>query len=348
MAAALKILQLGAGSMGTRRVRDLARRTGVEVRLFDARADRREAARAKFGIKPFETLEAALDWAPDALVISTPPGTKGPFVELALERRKHHFVEADIWSYGVADRVARTDGVISAPSLTFHFLPVVKALREILPEALGSLLSYQFLLAGDMALWHPAEGVEYYGRHRDTAPAREMVPFELAWLAEIFGPAKNVAGNFARFSPRDDAFEDTWSLLMQLVRGGTGQLTVTMACPQDRRCGSACGVNGAATWDINQGEITVNPCTGRERVHQFGKIASVIEAAYAAEINGFVDAIQGSPLWPHAYAEYQHAIATLAAAEASALAGEWVAVDPVREPDRVLPQSARRFGATSL
>ena len=344
MAATLRILQLGGGSMGTRRIRDLAGRQGIEVRLFDARADRRRTAEARFGIRTFDSFEAAADWQPEAVVISTPPGTKGPLVEWALDRGVHHFVEADIWSYGVSDRVAGADGLVCAPSLTFHFLPVVKALVKFVPAGIGELLSYQFLLAGEMATWHPTEGAEYYGRHRDTAPAREMVPFELAWLAELFGPAKSVAGEFGRFSQRSDSFEDTWSLQMQQERGGTGQLTVTMACPQDIRRGSACGVKGLATWDINRGEIILSVGSVTPQIHQCGELSSVIEATYAAEINAFVDAILNGSPWPHRYDDYQLGLATLAAAEASALTHQWTEIDPGREPDRVLalpPQHSR-------
>ncbi|MEO6874530.1 MAG: Gfo/Idh/MocA family oxidoreductase [Opitutaceae bacterium] len=332
----MKILQLGGGSMGTRRLRDLSGRADLEIRVFDARADRRLAAADRFGIKTFDSLAAAMNWAPDALIISTPPGTKGPFVELALNRNLHHFVEADIWSYGVAERAERAKGLVCAPSLTFAFLPVVQALAERLPSAIGTLLGYQFFLAGDMASWHPAEGNEYYGRHRDTAPAREMVPFELAWLAEVFGRPQKVAGGFGRFSGRDGAFEDTWTLQLQLAQGGTGQLTVTMACPHDFRSGCAFGVNGHATWDINRGEVALHIAAQPAQVLQFGPIAQVIDATYAAEINAFVDAIQGSKPWPHRYADYQLALATLAAAESSAGKNVWETIDPRREPAQVL------------
>ena len=323
--------------MGSRRLRDLSRRPGIDLRAFDAREDRRHAAQARFGVKVFETLAAAMDWSPAALVISTPPGTKGPLVELALDRGIHHFVEADIWSYRVAERVARTPGLVCAPSLTFSYIPVVKALIEMVPSAIGPLLGYQFFLAGDMAGWHPTEGSEFYGRHRDTAPAREMVPFELSWLARIFGHAKKVAGGFGKFSQREGALEDTWSLLMQLEHGGTGQLTVTMACPQDYRRGCAFGVKGAVNWDINRGEIVLHGAAQNSQVHHFGEITRVIEPAYAAEINAFVGAIQDSEPWMHSYADYQLALATLAAAEARAGPDIWTAVDPTQEPDRVLP-----------
>ena len=334
MSHELKILQLGAGSMGSRRLRDLSRRPGLDLRLFDGREDRRRSAESRFGVKTFATMADALEWEPAAFIISTPPGTKGSLVDLALDRNIHHFVEADIWSYAVAPRVGLLPAVVCAPSLSLSFVPVFKALQEIVQTAIGPLLGYQFCLAGDMAAWHPTEGKEYYGRHRDTAPAREMVPFELSWLARIFGPARQVTGGFNQFSRREDSFEETWSLLMQLEKGGTGQLTVTMGCPQDHRRGIAVGANGSLTWDMNRGEIVVHGPAAA--THQFGPLGEVIEAGYAAEIGAFVDAIQGGNPWGHSYAEYQQVLATLAAAETAARPERWTTIQPDQEPTRVL------------
>jgi hypothetical protein len=100
-------------------------------------------------------------------------------------------------------------------------------------------------------------------------------------------------------------------------------------------------VKGAAEWDINRGEIVLHAAAGVSRAHQFGEISGVIEAAYAAEINCFIDAIQGAVPWPHRYTEYQFALATLAAAEASAGRNTWAAIDPAREPDRVLAPASQ-------
>src|SRR6185295_11108100 len=93
----MRILQIGAGSMGTRRLRDLHALPGVTIALLDAREDRRQRARDRFGLEVFSRLEDGLAWKPEALVISTPPGTKDAYVQTALDRGLHHFIEADIW-----------------------------------------------------------------------------------------------------------------------------------------------------------------------------------------------------------------------------------------------------------
>ena len=125
--------------------------------------------------------------------------------------------------------------ISNSGTLTSSATYVFKALVDVVPATIGPLLGYQFTLAGEMNTWHPGEGNEYYGRHRDTAPAREMVPFELAWLARVFGRPTRVSGSYHQFNPRPGSFEDTWTLQMQLEHGGTGQVTVTLVGEPQRR-----------------------------------------------------------------------------------------------------------------
>ena len=336
----MKILQLGSGSMGTRRMRDLHQRKDLELALYDERSDRRAAAQARFGVKLFSSLDDALAWGPQALIVSTPPGTKGGYIKLALERGLHHFIEADIWTYGAAEteRISRQKKLVSAPSASFAFLPLVKALGPLVRDHLGPLLSYQFFMATYMPTWHPTEGKEYYARHRNTAPSREMIPFELNWLNSLFGAPTEVAGRFEKYGALPGDTEDTWSLSMRLKNGGVGQLTITMACPIDFRRGHAFGTAGMLTWDIYSGDLTVQTRgdkTPRQENH--GAIGSVLEASYFDEINTFVDSALGTKTWPHSYALSQESSATVAAAEKSFITGQWVAVEPNAEPEPAPP-----------
>ena len=337
----MRILQIGSGSMGTRRMRDLQPRKDITLAMYDEREDRRHRAKEHFGIRVFGTLDEALAWGPDAFVISTPPGTKGAYIKLALERGLHHFIEADIWSYGATEieRISREKKLVSAPSASLMFLPVVQALGRCVRDHLGSFLSYQLYMATYMPGWHKEEGTEYYARHRNTAPSREMIPFELNWLNPIFGRATDAAGAFGKYGALPSDTEDTWSVSMRLSNGGIGQLAITMSCPVDYRRGCCFGSNGMITWDIYSGDLAVQ--TGMDkaaRLENFGAIGKVLEAMYAEEINLFVDAAQGRKAWPQSYGSSQHASATLAAAEKSSVTDRWVRVDPNEEPERAPPR----------
>jgi predicted dehydrogenase len=331
----MKILQVGAGSMGTRRLRDLHARKGLEIALLDQRPDRRARAVERHGLRVFATLPEALAWKPDALVISTPPGTKDPYVQAALDHRLHHFIEADIWVRQAAqiERIARERRLVAAPSGSFEFLPVVKALGAHVRADLGKVLSYQTFMATYMPTWHETEGLEYYARHRNTTAAREMIPFELHWLNALFGEPQEVAGRFEKYGDLAYPFEDTWSLSMRLRDGGIGQLAVSMACPVGFRRGACFGTRAVMTWDIYSGELTVQRSgEAKATVEQHGAVADVLEQSYAAEINTFIDTCLGRATWPQRYGASQHSSATLAAAEKSFRTRRWETVDPAEDP----------------
>jgi predicted dehydrogenase len=337
----MKILQIGAGSMGSRRLRDLSARPDVTVALLDERADRRERAHHRFGVKTYAQLADAMAWQPDALVISTPPGTKDDYVQLALAHRLHHFIEADIWVRNAAQiaRLSAERNLVSAPSGSFEFLPVTKALAARVRDELGTLLCYQMSMATYMPGWHADEGLEYYARHRHTTAAREMIPFELHWLNARFGAPTEVAGRFEKFGALPYDFEDTWTLSMRLASGSTGQLVISMACPISYRRGACFGTNAVITWDIINGDLTVQRTGETKARHEnFGATIDVIEPAYADEIGTFVDACLGRKPWPQSYAASQRSSATLAAAERSYITGKWEPVDQALDPEREPPR----------
>lgn len=327
--------------MGTRRLRDFVPRTDVESALLELQEDRRRRAGERFGIPTFESIGAALEWRPDALVISTPPDAHEEFVRLALEQGYHHFSEANLWTYDnrEVEEVSAEKGLVSLPSCSLHFLPIVKELRRVVSEDLGDLHCYQFCLSTYLPSWHPGEGMEFYARHRSTAAGREMVPFELLYLNHVFGTPLDVGGTVSRRGRLEVDSEDTWCLQMRLESGGTGQLMVSMGCPQLLRRGWAAGANGIVHFDITTGEIRRElPGAGSAGicdVRCLGALAQVLEDTYSQEINAFIDVIQGRREWPHSY--YMSAVAsgTLAAAEKSAVSGRVEKVDPGFQPARL-------------
>jgi predicted dehydrogenase len=330
----MRILQVGAGSMGRRRLRNLAKRTDLELAVFDQRADRRERAQTEFGVAGFSDMEQALEWEPETLVISTPPDHHEEYIRLALDRGLHHFCEEHIWtySYDIVRDVSSRKKLVSASSCSAHFLPLVRKLKEIVATRLGKLQVYQFLLSTWAPSWHPAEGPEFYARHRHMAPAREMVPFELLYLNDVFGRPARVAASVTRRGNLDLNSEDTWSLQMILEEGACAQLTVLMASPSNLRKGVCVGTNGSASFDVFTGEIALALDGCPEVRIQCGPQIDVIEAVYAEEMDTFVKALRGELAWPCSYFDSSVATATLASAELSSCTGKWEEVDPHRQP----------------
>jgi len=331
----LRILQIGAGSMGRRRLRDLRDRSDIELGLLELREDRRgQAASLNSKLSVFSDLDDALRWKPDALSISTPPQSHDEYVHLALERGLHHFCEANIWTMD-PDFVQKTSDVknlVSAPSSSLYFLPAVRELSRIVQTELGGLHGYQMALNTYMPDWHPGEGSEYYARHRNTAAGREMVPFELLWLNHVFGLPIELTGLVTRGGSLPGVVEDTWSLQMVLEGGISGQLMVLMGSPGALRQGWCFGEAGQVFFDLFSGEIRREYRNAQPDVLNLGAMKDVLEASYFREINTFVDAIYRRARWPHSYQASAWATATLAAAESSASSGNRVRVDVAIQP----------------
>ena len=343
----MRVLVIGGGSMGRRRMRDLSGRGDVSVGLLDSRADRREQADRQFGVQTFDAIESALHWRPAALVISTPPDRHADFVELALRQGLHHFSEANIWTPDPThvESVSAQKKLISATSCSMHYLPVVRELKRLIQQELGRLHGYQMLLSTYQPNWHPGEGKEYYARHRATAAAREMLPFELLYLNDVFGMPRMAAGTVVQRGDLAEQMEDLWAVQMILADGSCAQLTVLMGCPTEARRGICYGENGMIRFDIQAGLIErefKNPAV-RDAL-RLGAIGEVLEEAYRQEIGMFIDAIHHKATWPMPYSRSVFATATLAAAEQSARTGQWQPVEAAVQPQHLPPDKSSYAG----
>jgi predicted dehydrogenase len=320
----MRILQIGAGSMGSRRLRDLRRQDGVELTLFDGRADRRIAAAGRFGVPAVTSLRDGLAGSPDALIISTPPDQHADYIRVARESGLHYFCEADIWAF---HPTAAAPGAVAAPSCSLYFHPFVQELHRVVAEELGTLHAYGYLLSVDAPGWHPGEGAEYYARHEATSPAREMVPFELIALEHIFGEPVAVSGRVVRRGRLDLPGPDSYSLQMELACGATGQLTVVMASPGTARQGWAVGDRGAIRFDLLAGTLEMD-----NSARFVCDWVRETEPMYAREISAFLAAVRGEARWPYPGEKASVVCGTLAAAERSMHSGRAERVDPARQP----------------
>jgi predicted dehydrogenase len=334
----MRVLQVGGGSMGTRRMRDLQSRPDVELMLLDRREDRRDAARERFGVRGVASLEEALAFDPDAFVISTPPDLHAELVDVALDAGLHFFCEADIWPHDAArvEAISARTRLVAAPSATLLFQPLVREVARIVEDELGRVHSAGYVLSVDAPSWHPDEGPEYYARHRGTAPAREMVAFELIALQRLFGAPTEVSGRVIRRGKLALDSEDTFSLQYVTRTGAVVQLTVLMACPQTTRHGWVAGDHGIVRFDLLAGTVQRElPAIGTNDVRKISDWAGTLEAVYHEEITTFLDVIGGRAIWPYSYRDSSVVCGALAAAELSMLTGISQSVRSTLRPARV-------------
>jgi predicted dehydrogenase len=187
-----KSLVVGLGSMGQRRIRNLRALGHSAIAGFDTRLDRRSRA-AESGVSVYPTFEEALDaFQPDVLVISTSPAHHLHYAWQALEREMPCFIEASVVDaegvLALHQRAAEAR-VLMAPSCTMRYFEGPKKIKQLLNDgAIGQPLNVNYQTGQYLPDWHPWEPIDdYYVSRRETGGCREIVPFELTWLNDLFG-----------------------------------------------------------------------------------------------------------------------------------------------------------------
>ncbi|MFJ9450906.1 Gfo/Idh/MocA family protein [Herbaspirillum sp. NPDC101397] len=228
----MRFLVIGLGSMGKRRVRNLQALGYRDVAGFDLRADRREEARVKYGITVYEDVEQGISGhRPDALVISTSPAHHMTYAWRGLDLSLPCFIEASVVD---ADRIlalseaAEKKNVVFAPSCTMRYFPGPKLVKRLLAErVIGKPLSVHYHTGQYLPDWHPWEKIEdFYVSDRATGGCREIVPFELTWLDDVFGDSEALACVKGKLTDMPADIDDIYYCLLRYPGGVLANVTV--------------------------------------------------------------------------------------------------------------------------
>lgn len=228
----MKFLVVGLGSMGKRRVRNLQALGRTALGGFDPRADRREEASSRYGIETFDSFDKALAaFKPDALVISTGPSLHMEYAHPAVKLGLHCFIEASVVEgERIAELCKALEGTkqVMVPSCTMRYYPGPIAIRDVVRSGkIGKPLNLNYLTGQYLPDWHPWEHIQdFYVSKRETGGAREIVPFELTWINEIFGEPAPLACVKDKLTDMNANIDDIYHCLLRYPGGMLANLTV--------------------------------------------------------------------------------------------------------------------------
>jgi len=228
----MKFLVIGLGSMGKRRVRNLQALGHTEIAGFDDRADRRLEARQKYGITVFDSFAGAVAaHSPDALIISTSPESHMTYAFAGHEAKLPCFIEASVVDGQRVLQLAEASeasGVVMAPSCTMRYFPGPKLVKQLLSEGvIGTPLNVNYQTGQYLPDWHPWEEIgDFYVSRRETGGGREIVPFELTWLDDLFGVPTPVACIKSKLTDMSADIDDLYHCLMRYPGNVLANVTV--------------------------------------------------------------------------------------------------------------------------
>jgi predicted dehydrogenase len=311
--------------MGKRRVRCLKALGYSDIIGFDLRADRRTEAAEKYGIATTGDWAAAAAQRVDAWIISTPPDTHSGYGLQAVGAGAAFFTEANVDEPETPQLIVRLEqtGIVGAPSCTMRYHAGPRAIKAAVADGrIGKPLAFTYHSGQYLPDWHPWESyTDFYVSKKQTGACREIVPFELSWLVDVFGEVRDLRCLKAKVTDLRTDIDDVYQVLASFD-GTIGHLMVDVVAQPAVRQFRLLGSEGTLVWDQTARTVAIWTAvtqTWETTLLTAGTIepgyAHSEEEPYVAEMADFVAAVRGERPWPYSYADDGRVLALLLRAE---------------------------------
>lgn len=320
----MKIVVVGLGSMGRRRVR-LLKQISVDFEIVgvDSNPDRQKQAEEELGIGTQSDLENTLmDFRPECAVISTSPLYHASLIETCLKHGCHVFTELNLVSdkYEENMLLAKEQKKTLFLSSTFLYRDEIKYVAEKVANTDG-LLNYNYHVGQYLPDWHPWESIQnYFVGDKRTNGCRELFAIELPWIINTFGEIKAYKVLSDRNSQLPIEYNDNYLLLVEHTNGNKGVLCVDVVSRKAVRNLEIYGEKLYLTWDgtplglkeydyENKAEKHINLYDSVDK--QEGYASFVIENAYRNELETFINVVNGKERAEYTFDEDKQVLAMI-------------------------------------
>ena len=327
----MKLLVVGLGSMGKRRIRNLQYLKGGEILGFDPRADRCDEVVEQYGIRTFPDFDEAMAADPDALIISTPPELHLQYERIAATNGKHFFCEVGVGTEGIDELAQLTHGkgIVAAPSCTLRFHPMVQRIKSVVDaDEIGPVLSFSSHSGQYLPDWHPWEDYRrFWASKRQTGACREQFVLEAIWLTWVMGPVRSVACFKDKMTSLDTDIDDVYQMVVRLGDRVLGHLMLDVVSRVAYRGGRLFSEEGIVEWSLADRYVRVYSGADKQWREYTDESAQVedgyvyAEGMYIAEMERFLKAVGGEHEWAYSLADDRQTQEALEAADLSAETG---------------------------
>ena len=302
----MKIIVIGLGSMGKRRIRLMSEHKDVELFGIDSQESRCNEVKEKFGITCYNSIEEACNAQPiEAAIISTSPLSHAAIIKECLSHNLHVFTEINLVQDGYDENIAlaKEKGKVLFLSSTFLYRKETQTIIEKVHEA-KCALNYIYHVGQYLPDWHPWESYNnYFIGNPKTNGCREIMAIDLPWIVTAFGAIKDVKVMKSKNTDLNIQYNDNYLIMLEHENGSKGVFAVDVVSRKPFRHIDVYGEQLQLSWNgtadsLNQYDIEskkeVNIVFENASEHVEGYAAFVTENPYREELNAYLKQIAGN------------------------------------------------------
>lgn len=306
----MKIIVIGLGSMGKRRIRLLSEKENIQLFGIDSQEERCLEVEDKYKVKCYSSIaEVVAKEHPDAAVISTSPLSHAAIIKECLTHNLHVFTEINLVADGYAGNIAlaKEKGKVLFLSSTFLYRKETQTIIEKANKATCPL-NYIYHIGQYLPDWHPWESYNNYfiGNPR-TNGCREIMAIDLPWIVTAFGPIKSVSAVKSKNTELNINYNDNYLITIEHDNGNKGVLAVDVVTRKSIRHIDVYGETFQMSWNGTADSLIEYDVESKVEVkvefddaseHVDGYAAFITENPYREELNAFLAQIANSKVVP--------------------------------------------------
>lgn len=306
----MKIIVIGLGSMGKRRIRILSERRDVEIYGIDSQESRCAEVREKLGVKCFSSISEAVESQKiDAAVISTSPLSHATIIGECLIHNLHVFTEINLVQDGYDENMAlaKERGLVLFLSSTFLYRKETQSIIEKVHKA-RCPLNYIYHVGQYLPDWHPWESYNnYFIGNSKTNGCREIMAIDFPWLVTAFGSVKDIYVVKSKNTGLHITYNDNYLITLEHESGAKGVFAVDVVARKPYRHIDIYGEEFQLSWNGTADSLYEYNINGRQNEkiqlsdaseHMDGYAEFITENPYREELNAFFRLISDRAFMP--------------------------------------------------
>jgi len=302
----MRVILIGLGSMGKRRIRLLQKRTDVELIVgVDSNLERRKEAEEVCGILTADSISEAIESNTfDYAFICTSPLSHNAIIKECLNNNLHVFTEINLVSDGYEENIAlfKEKNLILFLSSTFLYREEIQYIQNKV-KTQTKPVNYIYHIGQYLSDWHPWEQYNnFFVGNKRTNGCREIMAIEMPWLSETFGRIENIESVHDKISCLQVDYDDNYIINIKHKNGNKGTLIIDVVSRRAVRNFEAYSEDLYISWNgtpqgLNEYNIATKEFENIQLYddveHRDGYQTTIIENAYEHEIEEFFSVIRG-------------------------------------------------------